>query len=139
MANIDWNQKAKQAAELVNRQLTQAHLGTLVWHVPTNTLLAFGTRGDPQRQVPILKDRFEAFGIPVRAVATSDDGCTFVMLLQTTDAETVTDCLWDVVWEVSEGTSELSRQGVETVQRRIAAERIGRFVSEVENWWDILQ
>jgi hypothetical protein len=86
-----------------------------------------------------LKGRFEFLGTPVRAVATSEDGWTFVMLLNTDDAEAVTDCLWEVFWEVNEEIDGQVQHGVEQVQRKIAAERIGRFVSEVENCWDLQQ
>ena len=141
MSEIDWNREARRAVDKVSRRLSEAHRGAILWHPPTETVLAFDTRVVAPKQFKGALSRFAEAGIPIRASAEIEPGGCFVALLETPDIETVANELWQNYWTVKppDANNGEFRVIFEAAQRDTATQRIERFMSGLENWWDLQQ
>jgi hypothetical protein len=138
MPEIDWIDVAKKAVDKISIELSEAHRGAIPWHASTNTLLAFDNRGFPKEQIKYLDSRFEKLKIPVRSVAVDDEDSTFVMLIESTDPDQITDILWESFWSAKRPsrTPQSMRKWHEKTERETATQRLSRYDFEMENWWD---
>jgi hypothetical protein len=103
-SNTDWHYEAVKAADYVaSHRRTEQH-GGLLWQ-PTGTVLAFINAGDAtdrrasmkaaQMSIAVVRERLEAKGVKVLAVAGSGDNCTWALLCTTDDLGMVQRAAYD--------------------------------------------
>jgi len=102
--NIDWHYEAVKAADYVAKHRRTEKHGGVQWE-PTGTVLAFVNAEEladrrasmkaAQQSIAVVRQRLEAKGVKVNALAGSGDNCTWALLCTTDDLGMVQRAAYD--------------------------------------------
>lgn len=95
---IDWDAEARRAVGHVESELSEAHRGAFCWHEPSGVVLIFDNRlykaPVPEKQLAFVKEAVQSKGGYVHAIAHSEDGGIWTMLVTGVEPGWAFDCVW---------------------------------------------
>ena len=110
----NWNTEAQRAVDHVQSELSEAHRGAFLWYEPRGVVLVFSNGLEespiPEKQMEFLKEAIQAQDGTIHALAHSEEGTSWAMLVTKVDPDWAHDCVW-AAWhsahsQVDPGTYE---------------------------------